>query len=47
MAMAMVAMVTGVETLVAQKSELALDLAVPDTVLEDTGMVVGDMMALE
>ena len=45
-------MVTEVGAMVAQASamsdtQLAVVLAVPDTVLEDTEMVVGDMVALE
>ena len=52
MAMAMVDMVTGVAAMVAQATvmvdpELALVLAVLDTVLEDTEMVVRDMVAFE
>ena len=52
MAMAMVDMVTGVAVMVAQATvmadpELALVLVVPDTVLEDTEMLVGDTVALE
>ena len=51
-AMAMVDMVTEVVAMVAQATvmvdpELALALVVPDTVLEDTEMVVGAMVALE